>query len=125
MPFPIETKGHYGRERLPMRDSGLRSVLLSSLDLSDTPSVRSVPMIILYISRSEPGVRPYPTPAFTSKRDLEIEHGINVVLLLVEGQPALQRSKIISHQSVMPHAHSPVPWSAHRLHSKVACRSDR
>src|SRR5215471_10626732 len=52
--------------------AGLRSssVLLSSLDLSDAPSVRSVPMIILYISRSEPGVRPYPTPAFTSKRPI-------------------------------------------------------
>src|SRR5262249_22165418 len=59
-----------GRERLPMRDFSLRSVLLSSLDLSDAPSVRSVPMIILAISRSEPGVRPYPSPAFTSKRPI-------------------------------------------------------
>src|SRR5262245_36541765 len=30
-------------------------------------ALQSVPMIILYISRSEPGVKPYPTPAFTSK----------------------------------------------------------
>jgi transposase len=36
----------------------LRSNLLSSLDLSDTPSFRSVPMIIFAISRSEPCVNP-------------------------------------------------------------------
>src|SRR5262249_39005779 len=42
----------------------------AAIFLSDTPSVRSVPMIILYISRSEPGVRPYPKPAFTSKRPI-------------------------------------------------------
>src|SRR5262245_6201594 len=61
---------HGGREEPLRRDSGLRSVLLPSLDLSDAPSVRSVPMIILAISRSEPGVKPYPTPAFTSKRPI-------------------------------------------------------
>src|SRR5260370_42422264 len=60
----------YGWKGPLIRVSGLRSVLLASLDLSDTPSVRSVPMIIFAISRSEPGVRPYPTPAFTSKRPI-------------------------------------------------------
>ena len=46
----------------------LRIIFGCSLDLSETPSLRLVPMIIFAIHRSEAEVSPYPMPAFTSQR---------------------------------------------------------
>jgi hypothetical protein len=85
----------YGRKGPLIRVSGLRSVLLASLDLSDTPfsQIRSYDHL-----RHQPiGARRQTISdarIHVEAPDLEIDHSIDVVLLLIEGQPALQRSEI-------------------------------
>ena len=87
--------GDYGREEPLIRDSGFRSVLVPSLDF-----IRCTFGQI----RTDDHLRHQPIGAgrqtvsnariHVEASDLEIDHGINVVLLLVERQPVLQRSEI-------------------------------